>query len=115
MYFTDKVEHILESHRDEKEIQHWIFSLTPLGVAFAFFFIFLLPMDIQNKDVVLVTGGAAGFSGLQAYWVFRGWQREEGLTILLGIISIVLAGVFVWSYLDFLGEFIREVIRGWAM
>ena len=114
MHIPDKVDHILDTHRDEKEVQRWIFSLIPLGVAFAFFFIFLLPMDIPNKDIVLVTGAAAGFAGLQAYWIFRGWQREEGLTILLGVIGLVAAAVFVWAYNSFLGDILREIFRGWV-
>lgn len=114
MHLTEKVDHLLESHRDTREVQRWMFSLTPLGVAFVFFFIFLLPMDIANKDMVLVTGGAAGFAGLQAYWVFRGWQREEGFTVLLGVIGIIAAGVFVWAYNAFLGEVLVELFRGWV-
>ncbi len=78
MSLSDKVDNLLESKRDEQEVQRWIFSLIPLGVAFVFFFIFMLPMDIANKDIILVTGAAAGFAGLQTYWIFRGWQREEG-------------------------------------
>ena len=113
MHITEKVDHILESHRDEKEVQRWIFSLTPLGVAFVFFFVFLLSLDIPDKDVVLATGLGAGFAGLQTYWIFRGWQREEGLTILLGVIGLVAAGVFVWAYHAFLGAIVREVFRGW--
>jgi len=114
MRITDKVDHMLESKRDEKEVQRWIFSLIPLGVAFVFFLIFMLPMEISNKDVILVTGAAAGFTGLQAYWIFRGWRRNEGLTIVLGIIGIAIAAVFAWSYITFLGEILREIFKGWA-
>jgi hypothetical protein len=86
-----------------------------LGVAFDFFFIFMLPMQIANKDVILVTGAGAGFAGLQTFWIFRGWRREEGLTVVLGVIGIIIAAVFVWSYVTFLGEILREIIKGWAM
>jgi len=114
MRITDKVNHMLEAKRDEKEVQRWIFSLIPLGVAFVFFFIFMLSIQIPNKDVILVTGAAAGFAGLQTFWIFRGWRRGEGLTIVLGVIGIGIAAVFVWSYLAFLGEILREIIKGWA-
>ena len=114
MRITEKVDNMLESKRDEQEVQRWIFSLIPLGVAFVFFFIFMLPMAIPNKDVVLVTGAAAGFAGLQTYWIFRGWRRNEGLTIVLGFIGIAIAAAFVWSYNAFLGEILREIIKGWA-
>jgi hypothetical protein len=111
---TDKVDNMLDLKRDEKEIQRWIFSLIPLGVAFVFFFIFMLPMEIANKDVILVTAAAAGFAGLQTFWIFRGWRRAEALTIVLGVIGIVIAAAFVWSYIAFLGEILREIIKGWA-
>ena len=114
MRITDKVDHMLESKRDEKEVQRWIFSLIPLGVAFVFFFIFMLSMEMPNKDVILVTGAAAGFTGLQAYWIFRGWRRNEGLTIVLGVIGIAIAAAFVWSYTAFLGDILREIIKSWA-
>jgi len=114
MRLTDKVDNMLDLKRDEKEIQRWIFSLIPLGVAFVFFFIFMLPMEIPNKDVILVTAAAAGFAGLQTFWIFRGWRRAEALTIVLGVIGIVIAAVFVWSYIAFLGEILREIIKGWA-
>jgi len=114
MGITDKVDNMLASKRHEKEVQRWIFSLIPLGVAFVFFFIFMLPMEMPNKDVILVTGAAAGFAGLQTFWIFRGWRREEALTIVLGIIGIAIAAVFVWSYTAFLGEILREIIKGWA-
>ena len=79
MHITDKIDHMLETHRDEKEVQRWIFSLIPLGVAFVFFFIFLLPMDIPNKDIVLVIGAAAGFAGLQTYWIVTWLAAGRGL------------------------------------
>ena len=114
MRISEKVDNILETRRDEKEIQRWIFSLIPLGVAFVFFFIFLLPMDIPNKDTVLITGAAAGFAGLQAYWISRGWQRGDRSTILLGVVGLVAVAIFVWAYGNFLGEILREVARGWV-
>ncbi len=100
--------------RDHQEVQRWMFSLAPLGVAFIFFFIFLLPMEIDNKDVVLVIGAAAGFAGLEAYWVYRGWRRNESLTVILGIAGIALTGLFAWSYEHFLGPILRDVFMGWA-
>lgn len=112
MHLSDKVDHILHSHQDEKEVQLWIFSLTPLGVAFAFFLVFMLPLEISNKDIILVAAGGAGFAGLQAYWIFRGWRREEGLTILLGVLGLAATMAFVWSYAEFLGEIFRAVFAG---
>ena len=87
--------------RDPQEMGRWIFSLTPLGVAFVFYFIFLLPAEIANKDVLYVVGATAGFSGLQAYWVVRGWKRKEILTVILGVIGIAVAFGLAWMYMSF--------------
>ena len=114
MGITDKNNRMQVAKRDEKEVQRWIFSLIPLGVAFVFFFIFMLPMQIANKDIILITGAGAGFAGLQTYWIFRGWRRGEGLTVVLGVIGIAIAAAFVWAYIAFLGEILREIISSWA-
>jgi hypothetical protein len=100
MAITSKLSQMFRNSRDEKEVERWLFSLTPLGVAFVFFFIFLLPMEIANKEFVLITGAAAGFAGLQSYWVFRGWRRNEGSTVIMGIIGIALTFGAVYLYLS---------------
>jgi hypothetical protein len=68
-------------------------------VAFVFFFIFLLPMNIPNKDMVMVIGVAAGFIGLQSYWIFRGWCKNHALTIVLGLVGIAVVLGLVKLYL----------------
>ena len=93
-----KLGKLLKTGRNPQEVEDWIFSLTPLGVAFVFFFIFLLPMDIPHKDVILIVGTAAGFTGLQSYWIVRGWRKNHALTIVLGLIGIaVVLGLIVAS------------------
>ena len=62
MKLSEKLQKLTEGRRDPHVMGDWIFSLTPLGVAFCFYFIFLLPMDIENKDLLYVIGAAAGFS-----------------------------------------------------
>ncbi len=114
MPISEKIDKLIHTNRDQKEVQHWLFSLVPLGVALAFFFLLILPMDIAHKDMVMVTGLAAGFAGLQGYWVFRGWRREEGLTVLLGLLGIVFAALFVWVYAAVLGDVLPGVFRGWV-
>jgi len=94
-----KLNKLLKTSRNPQEVENWIFSLTPLGVAFVFFFIFLLPMEIPHKDMVLVIGTAAGFIGLQSYWIFRGWRKNHALTIVLGLIGIAIVVVLVRLYL----------------
>ncbi len=101
MQTSNKVHKLLRTGRDPQEIQNWLFSLTPLGVAFAFFMIFLWPMEIPNKDIIFVAGLAAGFAGLETYWVFRGWRKNHLSTILLGIMGIGITGALVWLYVTF--------------
>ena len=98
---TNKVDKLLKTSRGPQEIQDWIFSLAPLGVAFAFFLIFLWPMDIPNKDIVFACGVAAGFIGLESYWIFRGWRKNHMITIVLGFIGIAITIAAVWAYLNF--------------
>jgi hypothetical protein len=94
-----KLGKLLRTGRNPQEIETWLFSLIPLGVAFVFFFIFMLPMDIPRKDVVMVIGTAAGFTGLQSYWIFRGWRKNHALTIVLGLIGIAIVLWLVRLYL----------------
>ena len=98
-----KLGKLLRTGRNPQEIETWLFSLIPLGVAFVFFFIFLLPMDIPRKDVVMVIGTAAGFTGLQSYWIFRGWRKNHALTIVLGLIGIAIVLGLVRLYLTLAG------------
>jgi hypothetical protein len=94
-----KLGKLLRTRRNPQEVEDWLFSLIPLGVAFVFFFIFLLPMNIPNKDMVMVIGVAAGFIGLQSYWIFRGWCKNHALTIVLGLIGIAIVLGLVKLYL----------------
>lgn len=103
---TGKLAQLIRTQRGPGEIQDWLFSLTPLGVAFAFFLVFLMPMDIPNKDIIMVTGIAAGFTGLESYWVFRGWKKNHGSTVMLGLIGIALTIALTWSYIAFFSRVI---------
>jgi hypothetical protein len=51
--------------------------------------------------MILVTGIAAGFTGLQSYWIFRGWRKNHGSTVLLGIIGIAITLGLAWGYMNF--------------
>lgn len=98
---TNKVSKLLKTSRDPQELQDWIFSLAPLGVAFVFFLVFMWSIDIPEKDVIIVTGFAAGFIGLESYWIFRGWRKNHIITILLGLIGVAVTVALVWSYVVF--------------
>jgi hypothetical protein len=104
MAHDGKLGKLLKTDRNPQEIETWLFSLIPLGVAFVFFFIFLLPMDIPRKDIVMVIGTAAGFTGLQSYWIFRGWRKNHALTIVLGLIGIAIVLGLVRLYLTLAGS-----------
>jgi hypothetical protein len=97
---TNKVSKLLKTSRDPQEIQVWIFSLAPLGVAFAFFLIFLWPMDIPNKDTIFAIGVAAGFIGLESYWVLRGWRKNHGSTVMMGLVGIAITFGVVGLYIS---------------
>ena len=94
-----KLRRMFQGERDPAEMSTWIFSLTPLGIAFAFYFVFLLPMEIENKDLLYVVGAAAGFSGLQAYWISRGWKRNDGMTVGMGMGGTAFAYILTWAYI----------------
>jgi hypothetical protein len=98
---TGKLAKMLSTSRDRHEIEDWMFTLTPLGVAFVFFIVFILSSDITNKGLVMVVGTAAGFVGLQSYWVFRGWRKNHMVTVLTGLASIAIVLGLVWSYFRF--------------
>ena len=99
MEATSKFCKLMKTGRDPQEVQDWLFSLAPLGVAFAFFLIFLWPMDIAN--IIIVLGTAAGFIGLESYWIFRGWCKNHMITILLGLIGIAITVALAWLYVTF--------------
>lgn len=102
MGVTKKIGQFIATSRDEKEIERWLFSLTPLGVAFVFFFIFLLPMDIPDKNTFLVLGAAAGFAGLEGYWIFRGWQRNELSTVIMGLLGLGMTVGLSYMYMSYI-------------
>lgn len=75
---------------EKSDVENWIFSLTPVGIAFAFYIMFILTSDIQNKDLFMAIGAAAGIIGLEAYWVLRGWSRNRISTVIMGILGIAI-------------------------
>lgn len=98
MSFNSRLSKMLNTSRDPQEAQDWLFSLTPLGVAFVFFFFLIVPMDLPNKSQVMVLGVAAGLAGLQSYWVFRGWRKNNLSTVLLSLIALLIIAAVVWVY-----------------
>lgn len=94
----NKVSTPYRTGRDSKTKKDLVFSLGPLGAALAFFLVFIWLIDITDKDVIIVTGAAAGIIGLASYWVFRGWRKNHVITVLLGLIGIAVTIAIAWSY-----------------
>jgi hypothetical protein len=100
MESTSKLNKLLTTSRGPGEIQDWIFSLTPIGVAFVFYMIFIMSTDIEPKGLFIAYGAAAGFIGLESYWIIRGWRNNHLLTILLGFIGIAITVGLLGLYLS---------------
>jgi len=99
---TSKLNRLLATSRDPGEVQNWIFSLTPLGVAFSFYILFIMSADIEPKGLFLAYGAAAGFIGLETYWIFRGWRNNHIITILMGLVGIALTLGLLSLYVNYL-------------
>jgi len=87
---TNKLNKLLTTHRGPGEIQDWIFSLTPIGVAFVFYVVFIMSSSIEPKGLFIAYGAAAGIIGLESYWIVRGWHNNHASTIILGVIGIII-------------------------
>jgi hypothetical protein len=83
-----KLKKLMTTNRDPNEAGNWIFSLVPIAVAFTFYLIFILSSGIEDKMLFIAYGAAAGFIGLESYWVMRGWRNNHGSTVLMGVVGI---------------------------
>lgn len=84
-----------------EEVGEWLFSLTPVGVAFSFYVVFILQSELDNTNLFLVYGAAAGFIGLESYWITKGLQRKCKSTIVMGTIGIMLTLGLLYLYQAF--------------
>lgn len=107
MKLSERLAKMFNEHRDDKEMEKWLMSLAPLTIAFLFFVIFTLPVEMPNKDIILVGAGSAAFAGLQALWVVRGWKRADGMTILQGLAGIAFAALIPWVYVQYIQALFR--------
>ena len=99
---TSKLNKLFTTHRGPGEIQDWIFSITPRGVAFAFFVVFIASSDIEPKELFIVYGAAAGFIGLETYWIVRGWHNNHGSTVIMGALGVLVTILALGMYLSFI-------------
>lgn len=100
MESTSKLNKLLTTGRDQSEAEDWMFSLIPIGVAFAFYIIFIMSTDIEPKGLFLAYGAAAGFIGLESYWIIRGWRKNHASTIVMGLIGITLTLSLLFLYVS---------------
>ena len=98
---TDKLNKLLTTHRGPGEIQDWLFSLTPIGVAFVFYIVFIMSSNIEPKGLFIAYGAAAGIIGLESYWIVRGWRKNNISTIVMGLIGIALTIGLLYLYVTF--------------
>lgn len=98
-----KLGKLITTSRGPREVQDWIFSLTPLGVAFTFYALFIATTSIEPKALFMAYGAAAGFIGLQTYWIFRGWRNNHFSTVLMGVLGVALTLGVLSVYVNTVG------------
>jgi ABC-type multidrug transport system permease subunit len=100
MESTSKLKKLLTTSRHQSEIEDWMFSLVPIGVAFTFYILFIMSADIEPKGLFLAYGAAAGFIGLESYWITRGWRKNHASTIIFGLIGIAITLGLLFLYVS---------------
>jgi hypothetical protein len=98
----NKLNKLLTTSRGKNETEDWIFSLTPMGVAFVFYIMFIMSTNIEPKGLFLAYGAAAGFIGLESYWIVRGWRKNNASTIVMGLIGIAITLSLLFLYISFI-------------
>ncbi len=97
---ASKLNKLLTTSRNKSEAEDWIFSLTPMGVAFVFYVMFIVSSNIEPKGLFLAYGAAAGFIGLESYWIVRGWRKNNASTIVMGLIGIAVTLSLLFLYIS---------------
>ena len=101
MESTTKLGKLLRTRRDEREASDWVFSLTPISVAFVFYVLFIMSANLEKSGIFIAYGAAAGFIGLETYWVIRGWYKNHLSTIIMSVIAIAMTVGLLNLYLYF--------------
>ncbi len=96
-----KISKLVKTSRKTGEAEDWVFSLTPISVAFVFYIMFILSTDIEQKGLFIAYGAAAGMIGLESYWIARGWRNNHASTIVMGVIGIVITLGLLGLYMSF--------------
>ena len=96
-----KLSKLAKTNRDVGEAESWIFSIAPVGVAFVFYIMFIISSEIEQKGLFIAYGATAGIIGLETYWIIRGWRKNHGSTVVMGIIGIAITLGLLNLYLSF--------------
>jgi hypothetical protein len=99
MSSRSKLYKLFTTDRHQSETEDWMFSLVPIGVAFSFYIVFILSTNIEQKGLFLAYGAAAGFIGLESYWIVRGWRKNHVTTIVMGLIGIIVTLILLYLYM----------------
>ena len=85
-----KLEKLIKTKRTVGEAESWIFSLTPVFVAFVFYILFIVSTELEQKSLFIAYGATAGLIGLETYWIVRGWRKNHASTIIMGFLGIAI-------------------------
>ena len=96
-----KLNKLLATKRKAGEAEDWIFSLTPISVAFVFYIMFIISTDIEQKGLFIAFGAAAGLVGLESYWIVRGWRQNHISTVIMGVLGIAITLGLLKLYMSF--------------
>ena len=96
-----KLNKLMSTKRKTGEAEDWIFSLTPISVAFVFYIMFIISTDIEQKGLFIAFGAAAGLVGLESYWIVRGWRQNHISTVIMGVLGIAVTLGLLKLYMSF--------------
>ena len=85
----------------QEETEDWIFSLTPIAVAFVFYLLFIISTELENKGLFIAYGAVAGIIGLEIYWITRGLKKQHNSTVVMGVLGIVITLGLLWAYISY--------------
>ena len=97
---TNKLNELFATHMWPEDIQEWISLLPPIGVAFALYIVYIILSGIEPKGLFIAYGAAAGFIGLESYWMVRGWHNNHGSTVIMGAIGILITIFILGMYMS---------------
>ena len=99
---------------DDEGLDHvgdWMFTAIPLGVAFAFYVVFISVMNFEHTELFIAFGAAAAFIGLETYWIVRGLFTQNYGPVFMGFFGIAATLGILYMYLSFIGYDVQQLIE----